>query len=361
MPQKERVKPTCASEVRKILPGLSVALALAIISFTTWWLLQDTWLKFSVLLWAFIYSIIASNLIPALSLDKFKAGIEFSSTRLLRWSIALFGLTFSASLWLKLGIWGVVVVLINLVIAFTFGMVFCRYVLKMNDTLSILLSIGTCICGASAIAATGPALRAKAEEIGLSLAVITLFGLIAMFAYPALFNGPLGAWLNTNPLAFGMWSGIGIHETAQVIAAASQVNGASAVAISGKLIRIFMIGPMVFVSFLLFRQFSKKSESEYMNLAVPWFAVAFIAFTLIHLGLESSGISNGWAAFNAVFLKPAVTFLLAWSFAGVGLKVKIASIKAIGLKAFLGGLAVALFASISGLLLVKFIWMPVAG
>ena len=191
--------------------------------------------------------------------------------------------------------------LINLVIAFTFGMVFCRYVLKMNDTLSILLSIGTCICGASAIAATGPALRAKAEEIGLSLAVITLFGLIAMFAYPALFNGPLGAWLNTNPLAFGMWPGIGIHETAQVIAAASQVNGASAIAISGKLIRIFMIGPMVFVSFLLFRQFSKKSKSEHMNLAVPWFAVAFIAFTLIHLGLENSGISNGWAAFNAVF------------------------------------------------------------
>jgi uncharacterized integral membrane protein (TIGR00698 family) len=257
----------------------------------------------------------------------------------------------------KLGIGGIVVVLINLIVAFVFGLILCRYILKMDSALAILLSVGTCICGASAIAATGPAIRAKSEEIGLSLAVITLFGLVAMLAYPPLFRGPLGAWLDGNPLAFGMWSGIGIHETAQVIAAASQVDGSSAIAISAKFIRIFMIGPMVFISLFLFQQFSKRSTSQKIKLAIPWFAVVFIIFTLIHLGLENSIVSKYWANFNSVWLQPAVTFLLAWAFAGVGLKVKIASIKAIGLKAFLGGMGVALFAGISGLLLVKYLWI----
>ena len=61
------------------------------VSFITWWLLKGTWLKFSALLWAFIYSIIVVNLRPALFDGKFQAGIEFSSTKLLRWSIALLG------------------------------------------------------------------------------------------------------------------------------------------------------------------------------------------------------------------------------------------------------------------------------
>jgi uncharacterized integral membrane protein (TIGR00698 family) len=339
------------------LPGLLIALVIAVFSFVTWWFLQDTWLKFSALLWAFIYSIIASNLIPAISKDKFKPGVEFASKSLLQGSIALFGLTFSASVWVKMGFWGIAVVLINLILAMTFGMLFCRYVLKINNTLSIIISVGTCICGSTAIAAIGPTLRAKSEEIGLSLAVITLFGLIAMFAYPELFNGPLGTWLNNDPSAYGMWTGIGIHETAQVIAASSEVSGASAIALSAKFIRIFMIGPMIFVSLLLFRQFSRTSSSEPIKIAIPWFASAFIIFTLVHLGLENSPASEWWVTFNSSFLKPAVTFLLAWSFAGVGLKVKLASIMTVGLKVFLGGLVVAIFAGISGLLLVKFIWL----
>lgn len=292
-----------------------------------------------------------------MSQNKFRTGIDFSATSLLRWSIALLGLTLSASVWVKLGIWGIVIVLINLIVAFAFGLILCRYILKMDSALAILLSVGTCICGASAIAATGPAIRAKAEEIGLSVAVITVFGLVAMFAYPSLFHGPLGSWLTGDPLAFGMWAGIGIHETAQVIAAASQVDGSSAIAISAKFIRVFMIGPMVFISLFLFQQFSKKSTSQKIKLAVPWFALVFVIFSLIHLGLENSPVSKYWATFNSGWLQPAVTFLLTWAFAGVGLNVKIASIKSIGLKAFLGGLGVALFAGITGLLLVKYLWL----
>ncbi|MFC1951753.1 YeiH family protein [Chloroflexota bacterium] len=345
----------------ELIPGLLVTLGLAVVAYVTWWLLKDTLLKFSALLWAFIFSIIVSNLLPVLSSEKFHHGIEMSSTRLLRWSIALLGLTFSAAVWANLGGIGIAAVLINLVFAFTFGFIFCRYVLKLDGSLTVLLSAGTSICGATAIAACGPAIRAKAEEMGLSLAVITLFGLVAMFGYPLLYYGPLASWLDNNPLAYGMWAGMGVHETAQVIVAGSQVEGAAAIAISAKFIRIFMIGPTVLVSLLVFRQFSSTSGAKQIKLSIPWFAIVFTIFTLVHLGLDSLSIRYWWSGFNINYLKPGVTFLLAWSFAAVGLKVKISAIRSIGLKAFIGGMVVAGVVGGSSLLLVKYLWMPFSG
>jgi uncharacterized integral membrane protein (TIGR00698 family) len=228
----------------------------------------------------------------------------------------------------------------------------------MDDALSLLVAVGTSICGASAIAAVGPALKAKAEEMGLAVASITLFGLIAMFSYPLLFNGPLAGWLGNNPLAYGMWAGTGIHETAQVIAAASQVNNALSIASSAKFIRIFMIGPMVIVSLFIFRRLGRTRETDQVKIAIPWFAIFFVILSLVNFGLASLPIGGAWASFNSTYLSPAVTFLLAWSFAGVGLKVKISTIRSIGLKAFFGGMAVAVVAGVTSLFLVKFLWMP---
>ncbi len=273
------------NRIRNIAPGLLATLAFAVVSFITWWFLQDTWFKFSALFWAFIYSIIVVNLRPALFEGKFTAGIEFSSTKLLRWSIALLGLTFSASIWVKLGGIGLATVLINLALVFIFGIVFCKHVLKLDNALSFLISVGTSICGASAIAAVGPALKAKAEQMGLSVAVITLFGLLAMFLYPLLFAGPLAEWLANDHLAYGMWVGTGIHETAQVMAAASQVDNALSIATSAKFIRIFSIGPMVFISLFLFHRYSRTSKSERIKIAVPWFALFFIIVAPTHMNL----------------------------------------------------------------------------
>lgn len=341
-----------------LLPGFSITLAIAVLSFITWWFLKGTPLKFSALLWAFIFSIILVNLIPAISTDKFKDGVNFSATRLLRWTIALLGLTISASVWAELGGAGVAVVIINLVTVFLIGIIFCRYVIGLDSTLAILIAVGTSICGATAIAAVGPSVKAKAEEMGLSLAVITLFGLIAMFAYPLLFQGPLGGWLNNNPLAYGLWAGTGIHETAQVIAAGGQVDGALSIATSAKFIRIFMIGPMIFISLLVFRRLSHSREMSQVKLSIPWFAVFFIIFSLVHFGLEMLPVRDWWLMFNQSYLKPVVTFLLAWSFAGIGLKVKFSAIRHIGLKAFFGGIVVALSAGVISLLLVKYLWLP---
>lgn len=343
----------------EVLPGLLLCLVLALASFATYWVLKGTWLKFSALLWAFLYGIALTNLAPALAGGRFAAGVEVSGSRLLRISVALLGLTISASVWARMGAVGVVVVLVNLAFAFGIGTLFCRYVLGIKGTLAVLLGVGTCICGATAIAATGPALRARAEEMGLSMAAITLFGLTAMFAYPLLFAGLLGPWLGQSAAAYGMWTGMGVHETAQVVAAASQIDGAVGMAVSAKSIRIFMIGPMIFVSQLLYyRLNSKPGGTVTVKFPVPWFAVAFVLFTVVNAAVERLPFAPGWTSFSDSFLRPAVTFLLAWAFVAVGLKVRISAIRAVGLKAFLGGMTIALAAGGSALLLTKYVWLP---
>lgn len=335
-------------------------LVFASISYLTWLILKDTALKFSPLLWAFLFSIIAANAFPAVSTGKFKDGIDFTSSRVLRWSIALLGLTISASVWVKLGPAGLLTTLLNLLIVFTLGILICKYVVKMDDALSILIAAGTAICGASAIAAVGPAIKAKGEAMGLALAAVTLFGLAAMVTYPLLYNGPVGQWLGNSPAAFGMWTGTGIHDTAQVIAAASQVDQALSFATSAKFIRIFMIGPIILISLFLYRRFSRKEESSVVKFAVPWFAVFFVLFTIVHLAMESSAIKVSWLSFNEIYLKPSIMFLLTWAFAAIGLKVKISTIRVMGAKAFAGGVAVAVLAGVISLLLVKFVWIPLS-
>ncbi|MBI2853965.1 MAG: putative sulfate exporter family transporter [Chloroflexi bacterium] len=344
----------------ELVRGLLLTLFIAAAAFITWWLLKGTWLTVSALLWAFIYSIVLVNLFPKLTESQFKPGVEFTSSRLLRFAIGILGLTISAAVWVKMGPIGLIVALANLAFSFGFGLIFCKYVMKMDSPLAVLIAVGTSICGSSAIAATAPAIRAKAEQIGLAVAVVTLFGLIAMFAYPFLYNGPLASFLGQNRSAFGMWAGTGIHDTADVIAAASQVDGATSLAMSAKSVRILMIGPMVILSALLFRRLSQESLGEKLKVSTPWFAIAFIAFTLVNFAIASSPVGGSWSSFDSKFLSPAVTFLLAWSFAGVGFKVRFSSIASIGVKTFLGGMAAAVVAGGVSLLLVKLLWMPFA-
>ncbi|MBI2916875.1 MAG: putative sulfate exporter family transporter [Chloroflexi bacterium] len=345
-----------AAGVGELLPGATLTLAVAVVSFGAWQALDGTLLNVSALLWAFLFSIVLSNTVPGLTSGRFVTGVNWSSFRLLRVAIALLGLTISASVWTKLGGIGVLAVLLNLGVAFVLGSLFCRYVLKMRAPLALLIGAGTGICGASAIAATGPALKARAEEMGASVAVITLFGLLAMIGYPVLFQGALGPWLSHSAAAFGMWAGMGIHETAQVLAASSQVDGALDVAMVAKSIRIFMIGPVVFASLFLFQRLSRaKGDETKQQVDIPWFALAFVILTVVHWILQT--ITPDWKALNSDYLKPTITFLLAWAFAGVGLKVKLLSIRQIGLKAFVGGLVVALMGGFSALLITKYLWL----
>jgi uncharacterized integral membrane protein (TIGR00698 family) len=335
----------------KLEPGVLLCVCIAVASFLTWQLYKPI----SALMWSFIFSIFLANIVRLPQM--FRAGVDFCSTGLTRASIAALGLTVSAYVWLKVGI-GAVNALIIVGFAYVFGLWIGKRI-GLTPSLSTLIGVGTCICGASAIAATAPAIGAREDETGLALGCITLFGLMAMFTYPLLYaHTVVGSWLARSDIAYGIWCGTGIHEAAQVVAASSVVGKASLdVAVLVKSVRIFMIGPIVILASYMHKR-SSPSSSEKVKVTIPTFAIIFVINAFICAILDwaavgdfPSSVVKDWPTVKNVLSLYVVPFLLATSFAGVGMKVSVATIKRMGRKAFLTGLATATITAVLALVL----------
>jgi uncharacterized integral membrane protein (TIGR00698 family) len=258
-------------------------------------------------------------------------------------------------MWIRVGI-GIVNALAIIFIIFLISLWLGRK-LGLSDALSILIGIGTCICGASAIAATAPAVNAKEEEIGLALACITLFSLAAMFLYPILFTSTIiGDWLGHNLNMFAIWVGTGIHETSGVTAAGGAL-GVACEALAVKSIRIFMIGPMVLLATYMFhKKVQKTTRVTKLKLTFPTYAVAFIVFSFFSALLDAYAPQLATAGFDWVSVRTILKgtifkFLLALCFAGVGSNVQFKSIAKLGVKAFGVGAFLSVLAGILALVL----------
>lgn len=138
-------------------------------------------------------------------------------------------------------------------------------VLKMRSTTATLVSFGTAICGGSAIAAMAPVVQAENEDVAVSLATVFTLNSVALFLFPV-----IGHHLHLGQEAFGIWSGIAIHDTSSVVGAASAYGmEALATGTTVKLSRAVWIAPCV-----LAYGWIRKSEGK---AALPWFIAGFIA------------------------------------------------------------------------------------
>ena len=317
-------------EGRELIPGVAYCIVIATISYATWFIYKPV----SSLMWAFIYSILAANVfgLPG----GCARGANFASSKILRGTIGLLGLVTSALIWREVGV-GVVNALIIIIVSFSLSL-WLGSKMGLGMRLSMLIGVGTSICGASAIAAIAPAIEAEEEEVGLAIAGITLFGLISMFLFPFLFtNTPVNRFLMGNLNVYAVWVGSGVHETAQVLAAAGTL-GPEVIrpAMLIKSIRIFMIGPVVLVANYIHNRFKGGGSAK---LVLPTFGLVFIGNTVLCALFDSyaSGISIlgfTWPSFKVFLSGTVIPFLLAIAFAGVGSKVRFRSIAKLGLKPF---------------------------
>ena len=116
-----------------------------------------------------------------------------------------------------------------------------------SGPLSTLISFGTAICGGSAIAAMAPVVKAKSDEIAVSLATVFTLNAAALVLFPA-----VGHFLHLDQGQFGLWAGLAIHDTSSVVGAASAFGPeALAVATTVKLTRALWIMPCVLLAALL--------------------------------------------------------------------------------------------------------------
>jgi uncharacterized integral membrane protein (TIGR00698 family) len=210
--------------------------------------------------------------------------------------------------------------------------------LKTPATLSMLITIGTGICGGSAIAATGPILKADHEEMSISLGVVFILNALALFIFP-----PIGHTLSLDQHQFGLWSALAIHDTSSVVGAAMQYGKeALELATTVKLARALWIIP---VSLLL--AFFMKSKSK---IKMPWFIFGFILVAALVTWIpEISSIGHSVSDFAKKLL------VLTLFFIGMNLNVK--SIKQVGLKPLLLGVFLWIIVGSSTLLAIKLNWI----
>lgn len=186
--------------------------------------------------------------------------------------ISIVGLGFGLKLneALQAGKTGLILTVISISTVMILGYILGK-IFKLEKQLSYLLSVGTAICGGSAIAAISPIIKPNTKQISLALAIVFTLNSIALFVYPV-----IGHALHLSQEQFGLWCAIGIHDTSSVVGAASKFgNEALKIATTVKLARALWIIPVSIITMFIF----KNKESK---IKIPWFIGYFILAILLN-------------------------------------------------------------------------------
>lgn len=349
-----------AAKIPRLLPGL---LAVGLLAWFSLWLsdfVGVTLLGFdktpvSAVMLAILLGLVVGAVRPLP--QAFGPGLQFAVKKILRLGIILLGIRLTIFDVLKLGVYGVPIVVLCVLGALFFTTYANRW-LKLPERLGTLIAVGTSICGVSAIVATGPAIDAEDEEVAYAVAVITIFGLVATLAYPYLANLLFAG----DALDAGLFMGTSVHDTSQVVGAAKAYADVFAaplaldVATVTKLVRnVFMALVIPFMAFSYSRRVQEQGEASNKSASflklLPLFVVGFLTLAALR-SIGDAGLSSGGAAFGLWdssawtgihnVIKGWAENLMVVALAGVGLSTNFRAFKGLGIKPFLVGLGAAL-------------------
>lgn len=268
----------------------------------------------------------------------FSKGIQFSSKILLRVAIVLYGLKLNIAILLSEG----PALLIKDVIVISFSILFMLWLsryFKGNDKISLLLGVGTGVCGAAAIAAVAPIVKSDEEETAISVGIIALIGTIFAIVYTLL--RPV---LPLDATDYAIWSGLSLHELAHVaLAAAPAGEDPLAMALLAKLGRVFFLVPLCFILIWILNR-KRSSADQQQKIAFPYFLIGFVIMsiigsyvigTYIHV---SEGVLNGISTFT--------TWCLTTAMVGLGLHINLKQVRTKALKPLIAMIITSIFLSI---------------
>ncbi|EAU63096.1 TPR repeat [Stigmatella aurantiaca DW4/3-1] len=237
----------------------------------------------------------------------------------------------------RVGAQGLLVTLASISVCLLLGTVLAR-TLGVSRRVGLLISVGTAICGGSAIAAVVPVLRPKEQEVSVALGTVFLLNAVALFAFPA-----AGHALGLDAGQFGRWCALAIHDTSSVVGAAMQYGPeALEVATTVKLARALWIAPLALALEAWQRRTSGPENLGKAN--KPWFILGFVMASalvtwvpplqatghtvaavskqLLVLTLFLLGTNLSRSTLSAVGVRPLVMGLILWgSMAGLSLGV----------------------------------------
>jgi len=357
-----------ASASEKGLPWTGVLAATAVTALA-WWMHTLPFAPFTIKgavlehpvgisILAILLGMVVANVIPVTSM---RAGCKWITAWCIPAAVVLLGADMNLIALGGIG-WGLFALILSLMllaigVAYSVGRGF-----GMSSKAAYLLGVGTAVCGSSAILATSPVSGADDEDVVVTVGVVNLVGLLAMFAcVVTLWITPLGAEV------YGAWAGATIHAVPQVIAAGESHSADAAVmATLVKLTRVTLLAPLVLLTALIVStRSSGKSQSGKKRTSlwryVPWFVWGFIALATVRtLGwlpvLEFSPNEGGVIRAPLSELLPTMAkWLLAISMAAIGLQVHLKPMLKTGAKAMAAGMITWLVMSAVGLLGLRFL------
>ncbi len=266
--------------------------------------------------------------------NPFKTFTQKHTSTLLQISVVGLGAGMNLLVVSAVGIQGIGYTITGIVLTALVGFTLAK-LLKTPAIISALITIGTGICGGSAIAATGPVLNADNEDMSVSLGVVFILNALALFIFP-----PIGHALSLSQHQFGLWSALAIHDTSSVVGASMQYGKeALELATTIKLARALWIIPL---SLLL--AFFMKSKSK---IKIPWFIFGFILVAAIvtwvpeisYIGHKVSDVAKKILVLTLFF---------------IGLNLNIKSIKKVGFRPLLLGIFLWVIVASSTLLAITY-------
>jgi uncharacterized integral membrane protein (TIGR00698 family) len=194
------------------------------------------------------------------------------SKLLLQLSVILLGFGMNLHEVIKVGRSGFLYTAVSIGSAVVVGLALGK-ALKIGGKASLLITMGTAICGGSAIAALAPVTEANEEEISISMGTVFVLNSVALLVFPA-----VGWWLHLSQSQFGLWAALAIHDTSSVVGAAAKYGPtALAIGTTVKLARALWIIPVSLLTALFFsRRAEANGRTQRAKIKVPWFILFFL-------------------------------------------------------------------------------------
>ncbi|EOX6847361.1 YeiH family protein [Klebsiella quasipneumoniae] len=294
---------------------------------------------FSALTLAILFGMVVGNTVYPKIWQPCDGGVIFAKQHLLRLGIILYGFRLTFAQIADVGVSGILIDVLTLSSTFFIACFLGQKVFGLDKHTSWLIGAGSSICGAAAVLASEPVVKAEASKVTVAVATVVIFGTIAIFLYPAMY--PLLAHWFT-PETYGIYMGSTMHEVAQVVAAGHAVSpDAENAAVIAKMLRVMMLAPFLLFLAARVKLLTPAGNGEKSKITIPWFAIMFILV----------------AVFNSFHLLPKAvvdmlvtldTVLLAMAMAALGVTTHVSALKKAGAKPLL-------------MALMLFVWLIVGG
>ncbi|WP_428025127.1 YeiH family protein [Arcobacter sp.] len=293
----------------------------------------------SPLIIGIVLGMIFANSLKSKFPKSWNRGVKFSTKTILRLGIVLYGFRLTLQNLQEVGLNGFSVAILIVCFTFILGYFFGVKVLKMDKKLTILISVGSSICGAAAVLATESVLKSQAYKSTIAVSTVVIFGTIAMFLYPFMYKA---GFINLDVFNMGVYIGGTLHEVAHVVGAGNALGTeVSENAVIVKMIRVMLLAPFLIILSIFIIKTGLSKSDEKKKITIPWFAVMF----MLVVGVNSFDFLPNVAV---DYINIIDTFILTMAMSALGMETTFEKFKNVGFKPLI-------------LALVLFIWLIFGG